>query len=476
MRRNTWIAVSGCIALVACGGGGDSVAGIDGLGNPGRSAVVSKGTITGFGSVIVNGVTYDTSNATFDIDGVAGAESDLAVGQVVTIRGTTDANGNDPRADEVIYADLVEGPVESVNVAAASFVVLGQTVLTNGDTAFEDDFNPRSIAGVSPGDIVEVSGFPNGNGEILATYVDLEDSPGDFEVTGIVANLDGGNLTFEINGLVIDYSGASLSDFPNGAPENGQRVEAEGNLDSGSGRFVATSVEFEGDDDLGASSGDDVEIEGLITRFVSATDFDVNGTPVTTNASTSFSDGSAADLALNVAVEVEGEVNSSGVVVADSIDFEQEGTLELRGAVESTTTNSVTLLGVTATVTASTAFDDQSGSAMSPFGLSDLNVGDYVEVRGFDDGGTLTLTGLVREDDTGDSGLQGPVTAVNDPDFTALGVTVTTTVDTGFQDADENDIDAATFFSTALNETVEVEGDYAGGVLTADEVEIQDDD
>lgn len=475
MKRNTWITVSGCIALVACGGGGNSVAGIDGSGNPGRVGIAARGTITGFGSVIVNGVTYDTSNATFDIDGIAGAESDLAVGQVVTIRGTTDENGNDARADEVVYADLVEGPVESVDVAAASFVVLGQTVLTNGDTAFEDDFNPQSIAGVSPGDIVEVSGFANGNGEILATYVDLEDSPGDFEVTGIVANLDAGNLSFEINGLLVDYGGASLSDFPNGAPENGQRVEAEGSL-GGGGELIATSVEFEGDDDLGAASGDDVEIEGLITRFVSATDFDVNGTPVTTNASTSFSNGSAGDLALNVAVEVEGEVNANGVVVAESIDFEQEGTLELRGAVEGTTANSVTLLGVTATVTSSTALDDQSSGAVSPFRLADLNVGDYVEVRGFDDGGTLTLTGLERKDDTGDSGLEGPVSAVNDPDFTALGVTVTTTVDTEFQDADENDIDAATFFATALNETVEVDGDYAGGVLTADEVEIQDDD
>ncbi len=475
MKRNTWITVSGCIALVACGGGGSSVAGIDGRGAPARVAVAAQGPITGFGSVIVNGVRYDTSNATFDVDGVAGAESDLAVGQVVTIRGTTDENGNDARADEVIYADLVEGPVESVDVAQERFVVLGQTVITNGDTVFEDDFNPRSIAGVSPGDIVEVSGFATGTGEILATYVEIEDSPGDFEVVGIVANLDAANLSFEINGLTVDYSGASLSDFPNGAPENGQRVEAEGSL-GGSGELVATSVEFEGDDDLGASTGDDVEIEGLITRFVSDTDFDVNGIPVTTTGSTSFSNGTAADLALNVAVEVDGEVDANGVVVADSIDFEQEGTLELRGAIEATTAGSVTLLGVTATVTASTALDDQSSGAVSPFGLGDLNVGDYVEVRGFDDGGTLTLTGLTREDDPGESGLEGPVTAVANPDFTALGVSVTTTVDTEFQDADENDIDAATFFATALNETVQVDGDYSGGVLTADEVEIQDDD
>ena len=478
MKTHTWIKISGCIALVACGGGGDSVAGIDGRGQPMRVAVFAEGPIDGFGSVIVNGVRYDTSNASFDIDGTNGTERDLAVGQVVKIRGTTDAQGNNARADRVIYADLVQGPVESVDVAAARFVVLGQTVLTNADTAFEDDLNPQSIEGISPGIVVEVSGFANGRGEILATYIEREDSDGDFEVTGIVSNLDSGNLSFEINGLRISYSRARLEDFPNGGPlANGQRVEAEGTLGTLGGRraLIATSVEFEGNDDLGTAAGNDVEISGLITRFVSATDFDVNGKRVTSNASTRFSNGSAGNLALNVAVEVEGKRNASGVIVADSIEFEREGTLELRGTVEATTTNSVTLLGVTATVTSGTALDDQRGSSGSAFVLRNLNVGDYVEVRGFYDGEKLTLTGLKRKDAEDDSGLEGPVSAVNAPNFTALGVTVATTADTEFEGADDNSIDAETFFDTALNKTVEVDGNYAGGVLTATEVEIQDD-
>lgn len=478
MKTHTWIKISGCIALVACGGGGDSVAGIDGRGQPMRVAIFSEGRIDGFGSVIVNGVRYDTSNASFDIDGTSGTERDLAVGQVVKIRGTTDAQGNNARADRVIYADLVQGPVESVDVAAARFVVLGQTVLTNADTAFEDDLNPQSIEGISPGIVVEVSGFANGRGEILATYIEREDSDGDFEVTGIVSNLDIGSLSFEINGLRISYSRARLEDFPNGGPlANGQRVEAKGTLSTlnGSRALIATSVEFEGNDDLGTAAGNDVEISGLITRFVSAADFDVNGKRVTSNASTRFSNGSAGNLALNVAVEVEGKRNASGVIVADSIEFEREGTLELRGTVEATTTNSVTLLGVTATVTSGTALDDQRGRPGSAFMLRNLNVGDYVEIRGFYDSGRLTLTGLKRKDAEDDSGLEGPVSAVNAPNFTALGVTVTTTANTEFEGADGNNIDARTFFDTAPNKTVEVDGNYAGGVLTATEVEIQGD-
>ncbi|MEM8814464.1 MAG: DUF5666 domain-containing protein [Pseudomonadota bacterium] len=473
MNRNTLLTIGGCFAIVACGGGGgEATAGIDGRGTPSRVATVSRGTITGFGSVIVNGVRYDTSNASFDIDGVAGAESDLAVGQVVTIQGSTDENGQDARADSVSFDALLEGPVESIDVSAQSFVVLGQIVIVNNDTIFDDDFVPQDIEGLAPNDVVEISGFFDANDNIRATYVDLEQNAGDFEVSGIVSNLDAGNLSFEINGLTVDYSNANLSGFPNGAPENGQQVEAEGTL--GGGELLATSVELE-DNDLGAAAGDDAEVEGIITRFVSAADFDVNGVPVTTNASTSFDNGSSTDLALNVAIEVEGEVNASGVIVAESIDFEQVGTLELRGIVEAVGASSITLLGITAAVTAETSLDDQSSADLASFALTNVSVGDYVEVRGFDDSGTLTLTGLERDDDEGDSGLRGPITAISDPDFTALGVTVRTTVDTEFEDANENEIDAATFFAGALNEVVEADGNFASGVLTAEEVEVEDD-
>lgn len=467
LRGSVTVAVA--ILIAACGGGGgETTAGIDGRGAPVRVGVVSTGTISGFGSIIVNGVRYDTSNATFDIDDQPGSESDLAVGQVVTIVGSTDENGQDAQADTVSFDDLVEGPVESVDAANSSFVVLGQTVRVNVDTVFDDDFSPSSLGGVAVGQVVEVSGFVDSTGGFLATYVELEDGMSDFEVTGVVANLDPGLMTFEINSLVVDYSNAMLEDFPNGGPENGQTVEAEGLLGSG-GELVATRVEFEGDGELDADDGDDVEIEGLITRFASATDFDVNGIPVTTNSTTVFENGSANDLALDVVVEVEGEVDANGVVVADRIEFEQEGTLELRGLVEATTASSVTLLGIEATVTAKTDFDDQRDGGA--FGLADIVVGDYIEVLGYDDNGNLTLTRLERDDDTGISEVIGPVSAVNEPDFTAVGVTIRTDAETEFEE-NETEIDAADFFASALGATVEVEGDYAGGVLTAESVEI----
>ncbi len=286
--------------------------------------------------------------------------------------------------------------------------------------------------------------------------------------------MDTAAFRFDIGSLTVDYSNAMLEDFPNGEPENGQTVDVEGTLGSG-GVLLATEVSYE-DDDLSDLDGDDIEIEGFITRFASATDFDVDGTPVTTTGDTSFENGSAADLALDVLVEVDGEVNAEGVIVAEEIEFEQEANLEFRGIVEATTDTSVTLLGVTATVTAKTDFVDNSSADLDRFSLADVNVGDYVEVRGFESDGTITLKGLEREDDAGESGVSGPVSDASPPIFVAAGVTVRTSSVTEFEDDDENPIDSATFFANALGNDVEVTGQYANGGLDAAEVELDTDD
>ncbi|HZD52895.1 MAG TPA: DUF5666 domain-containing protein [Woeseiaceae bacterium] len=76
-------------------------------------------------------------------------------------------------------------------------------------------------------------------------------------------------------------------------------------------------------------AGDRFEIEGFITRFDSAADFDVEGVPVTTNGQTAFENGSSADLGLNRKVEVEGELDASGVVVADEIELKQASSIRI---------------------------------------------------------------------------------------------------------------------------------------------------
>jgi len=84
--------------------------------------------------------------------------------------------------------------------------------------------------------------------------------------------------TFKINALPWTYSTAMLNDFTSGAPANGDVVEVKGTVfDSATTKLTASASEPADDETRDADHGDEIEREGLITRFVSATDFDVGG-------------------------------------------------------------------------------------------------------------------------------------------------------------------------------------------------------
>lgn len=468
MKPYLILVLSSVMAIAACGGGGgETVAGIDARGTP--VAVVSSGTITGFGSVIVNGVTFDTSSAMFTIDGSAGSQMNLAVGQVVVVRGEL---GDDPTtgtANTVTFDDAVEGPISAIDTAASTITVLGQTILIDADTSFDDGIDPATIDGLNVNDVVEVSGFVLADGSIAATRIELKAAGGEFEITGIVGNVAA--TTFEINGFVVDYSAAMLEDFPGGSPENGQRVEAKGDTLGGAGQLLATRVEFKGSDF--GDDGDRAELEGFITRFASATDFDVEGIPVTTNAQTVYENGSSADLALNRKVEVEGDINAAGVLVASEVEIKASGFVRIESIVEGVQAGQVTVLGVAVTVNAATRLEDKSTADLESFSISDINVGDYIEIRGFEDSGGVVATRLEREDFDGEVALRGFVGSVNDPDFTILGVTVATIGGTEFRDLAGGSIMPAEFFAQANGRLVEASGTLNGSTIVAAEVEFE---
>ena len=454
--------------MAACGsGGGESVAGIDAGGgnNPTASAIVSQGEISGFGSVIVNGVHYDTNGAEITIDDNPGIESELAVGQVVTVRGTINSNGTTGTAQTLRFDDLVEGPIASINADLGTMVVLGQTVVVNVDTIFGPGIAPASLQGLLQDQVVEISGYFDANGDIVATYVRLEDNPDEFEVTGIAGNVAAATSTLDIRALTVNYSTALMQDFPGGAPENGQLIEAKGAVINAQGQLVATRLQFKGGNN---NFGDGlVEIEGFVTRFVSATDFDVSGLAVTTNASTVFLNGTAADILPNSKVEVEGQVNASGVLVAKKLEFKLAGILRAEGLVDNVQPNQLTVMGVAIQVQATTELKDSSDADIRNFSLANVNVGDYVEVRGFGNASGFVATRIERDDDRGDRALRGFVTAVAEPAFEILGVTITTGGGTQFEDINDQPIGSAAFFGNALDRLVDVEGSFAGGVFTA---------
>ncbi len=466
--------LSGVLALAACGGGGgEKTAGIDARGDQNPSAViVSQGAISGFGSVIVNGVTFDTSSTVFDIDGSTGTQSDLAVGQVIVVKGTF---GNDPTmatADSISYDDAVEGPITAIDLTAGTFMVLGQLLLVDAETSFDSGIDPASLDGLNVGDVVEVSGFFLADGSIEATRIELKAAGGKFELTGTVSKTTA--TTFEINGFVVDYSAAMLEDFPTGAPENGQRVESKGDTLGAAGELLATRVKFRGGD-LG-SDGDHAELEGFITRFDAATpnDFDVEGRPVMTNAQTVYENGTSADLALNVKVEVEGDIDANGVLIADTVEFQTSGSIRIESLVEAVAADQLTVLGIVIGVNASTRYEDKSSTNLEVFSLADVSVGDYVEIRGFLAGADVVATRLERDDDRGDVALRGVVDSIADPAFTILGATVLTdAAATDFKDTDGTSIGSAAFFAQAMGQLVEAVGTLSGSSIVAAEVKFE---
>jgi len=457
-------------ALVACGGSDEMFAGIDARGTPVRVSVVAKGTITGFGSIIVNGIRFDTASASIDVDGNAGTQSDLKVGHVVVVRGTMNDDGTDAVADAVSSGDLVEGPISAINTTAGTITVLGQLIVIGDDTSF-DDISPASIDGLNVNDTVEVSGFFLADGSISATRIERKSAGSEFEVTGHISNLTA--TTFQINDLTVDFSAAQLDDFPAGSPENGQRVEVKGNNLGGNGQLLATRVEFKGDE-LEADDGDQVEIEGFITLFESALDFEVDGIPVITNASTVFENGESGDLALNSKVEVEGPIDANGIITATKVQIKLANFIRIEGIVELVTDTSVTILGVQINVDSLTRFEDKSAVRLEIFGQTDINVGDYLETRGFEIASGVVATRVEREDFDDEVAIRAFVDSVSAPNFTIRGVPIETNAATVFRDTLDQVIPAGDFFAQAMGRLVEAEGSPNNGGILANEVEMED--
>ena len=149
------------LLLISCGSSGGGMTAGGGIGGTG---IISSGTITAFGSIMVNGNEFDTSNAAIIVNGEEIGVGDeialdnLDIGRVVTVEGTLNGDDSDAVADRVFYQDNAEGPVEDVSVindTTKEIVVLGQTVIVNVITKFKE----TTFDTIAKDDVVEVSGY-----------------------------------------------------------------------------------------------------------------------------------------------------------------------------------------------------------------------------------------------------------------------------------------------------------------------------
>jgi hypothetical protein len=462
--------------LGACGGGGsghkDSVTPVP------TTGTLSAGVITGFGSVYVDGVRYETTSASVTMDDETATQAQLKVGQYVEVKGH--AHGDAHHADVIRYHNVLEGPITSIDTVASSFVAMGQTVRVSLDTSLGDDIQPASIEGLAVGDVVEVSGIVPATGAIDATRVDIMADGGPFDVTGYVANLSEDTHRFSINDLVVDYSGANMDDFATGDPSAGDLVLVKGSTFDPDGAFAATRVELRSDDWLMPGPGDLVDVEGTIVEFESPTAFKVGGWAITTTQATTYEHGTAANLANGVMVKVKGTADANGVLVATRICFEQVNTIRIVAQVDGLTTDgSMELLGLAVATDDATRYEDMSQLDQRDFGFEDLTGGTWVDVRGYEEpagSGTVLATRVVRIDPADAVSLRGPFGEPLRPDFHILSVLVRTTDQTRFRLEGNIVLTLDQFFTAAEGQMVEAWGSWSGTALTADRVEIKVDD
>lgn len=470
-------------SLAACGGGGGSGGDSSGSTPPpvadDPAEVTVVGPISEFGSVVVNGIRFESSNAEIVVNGEPATEADLRLGQMVTVSGHVNSDGTTGSASRIEFTADVLGPVEDIDLADARVMVMGQAVLINEATVFDDGIDPETLRGIDVGDVVEVSGFINARGEVEATRIDLPTSLEEFRVSGRISDLDMGNFRFRINDLLIDFSIVVVIELPDGAPIEGIFVQVMGTITE-DGVLVITSIEIRFDD-MPGEEGDRVELLGFITRFESPEDFDVGFRPVTIDDETQFENGTAEDLALGRKVLVDGVLNADLVLVADTIRFidpaaEPEGRVEIEALVDDIDLDAatITLLGIPVAVDDFTLFNDDL-EERRPFGLGDISVGDYVEMQGREDPPASRMVQALRierKPARDEVQLEGTVESVDQSSLTILGITVLADSDTEYFAADRTPITADEFFGLASGTRVDAFGGWDGMVITATRLEL----
>ena len=454
------------LGLVACGGG-TSGTGTTSEGPTNQD--VSKGTITGFGSVFVNGVEFETFASSISIDGASGkGQNDLRIGMVVTVSG--DITGSTGTAMTIVAEDILEGPVDSIT-NNNSIVVMGQTVLIDSNT-FYDNSVPNFTA-ISPGDVLEISGHVKGNGIISASYIEKKtNAPFDYEVKGFVGNHDASGQTITIGALTVSYANADFSNMPNPGTTNWNNllVKVKGSVLFGN-VLTATKIEPFG---LGVADAGEAEVEGFVTSIVSATSFVLAEQTVIYDGTTVIVGGLVDEIGVGSKLEVEGNL-SNGVLTADKISFRDNVRLEADVATINVNGASLTLSALPGiTVTVDNLTDYKGGLN----GFGNINANNHLRIRGreLNNNTVLAVEIELRSADTRTI-IQAPVDSFASPNVTLLGISADTSSinpTTGFKDANDMVITPTEFFNRLAPGTlVKVRGTLGMGI-TWDEIELEE--
>ena len=469
--------------LTACGGGGGGTTGTT------ASNISSVGTISGFGSIYVNGIKYETGGATYRVDDEdAFDDSSLAVGMKVKVEGSVNDDGRTGTANRVLYDDDVEGPIDTgsltiVDANTRTFTVLGLLISAHATSTVYDD--GASFDGLAEGQILEISGYFDGN-QIVASRIEKQsDLDDEFELKGNVANYDGSSVTLTLqNGVSAgpySVSGTAELDIP--ADPVGLFVEIK-LIDQG-GSLLVIKIETD-DEDMLDDDDDEVSVRGILEDD-GIGGFLINGVSFTVGDSTEYEPESLKNnLVAGMEIKVEGDMQGN-VLIADEVESEH-GDIEIEARVidvvsSDTKNGTVTVdLGngqsLSVQTDNSTQFEDESASDLNDdesFNLDELAVGvDFVEIEAYRaDTGQLVATSIEREDTGRDTRLEAPVDGFDaGVSVTLLGITYSVDGGTSYELNDVSSDSTAFFSALDINDSVKVTDIQPDG--TAEELDLED--
>jgi len=292
------------------GNGSDDGSGV-GSGGTGVSTAdaTGVGSVDGLGSIILNGVRYDTDTATTSLEDT----TELQIGMSVRIAGKIDSEFTAATAEQVVSAAELRGAVSAIDVAGGSFVVMGTAVTVDNATVWS---GANRLDQVTAGSVVQVWGLPSAPGSLRATRVELKPASAEPLVTGTVQNLDPIGQRFTLGQLTVQYSGAVFSGGIDQATlAEGAIVRVRGSVAPMAGVFSATKVQ--GWYAVPRQDAAAVQLAGVITNYAGLNAFKVLGTAIDAS-NAQVTGGPSTSIGNGVKVELDGFM-SNGVLVVKKL-------------------------------------------------------------------------------------------------------------------------------------------------------------
>ena len=446
--------------LAACGGGsGDSSSIVTPAANS-SSAAVYAGPITGFGSVIVNGMRFDTVGAQIvdDDDNKELKLQDLSLGMTVAVEGEANEATMVGKALKLAMAHGTAGSITAIDKTNLTLTLLGQTVKTSATTVFK---GVASLAALQVGDVVEAHGTVQTDNSLLATLIEKKTVPFTVRLMGRMSALDANAKTFQVGSLTVSFSAATVT----GVLGDGKLVKVKATQGPVANLLAAASVKVaEGAaNGLPVTAGAVLKLKGVAESSPVNGLLKVSGTPVDISKAVIEGGGT---IAAGQVLQVKGTWNGT-VLLATKVEREGDGSIrnELFGVVSSVSTTGsqtfVTVNGVKVNVT---------GAAFEHGSLAQLIVGSYVEIKGFVQGDVLVATKIELKGGSGAQGAShehfGVISSfVSTSNFKVNGITV---------DASGAKFERGTVANLANGVYVEVKGaQNASGVFVATDVEVK---